>query len=200
MGFADDKKHTTHFSVVDKDGGAVALTTTVNTLYGSAVTVTGAGFLLNNEMDDFATEPGKPNVFGLVQGEANAIAPGKRMLSSMTPTVVVGPDGKVLLVTGAAGGPTIITAAFNVISNVIDHHMDIGAAVSAGRIHHQHLPDEIMYEEGGLPAEVLKALGALGHKLAARRAIADAPSILRQGGVWTGGRETRNSGSAALGD
>lgn len=200
IGGADEKKHTTHFSIVDAKGAAVALTTTINTLYGSAVTVTGGGFVLNNEMDDFATQPGKPNVFGLIQGESNAIAPGKRMLSSMSPTVVVGPDGKVFLVTGAAGGPTIITSAFHVLSNVIDYHLDIVAAVSAPRFHHQHLPDEISYEEAGLPREVLTALGAMGHKLAAQTSIGDAPSLLRQGDGWTGGSEPRTRGSAALGD
>src|SRR5262249_29034089 len=112
--------HTTHFSVIDTAGDVVALTTTINYWYGSGVTVKGAGFVLNHEMDDFAAVPGTANGYGLVQGEANAIAPGKRMLSSMTPTIVTGPDGKVLLVVGGAGGPTIITAVFEELSNVVD--------------------------------------------------------------------------------
>lgn len=194
-----DKKHTTHLSVVDEKGVAVALTTTINTSYGSGVTVTGAGFLMNNEMDDFTTELGKPNLFGLVQGEANAIQPGKRMLSSMTPTIVVGPDGKVLLVAGAAGGPTIITAVFHVLSNAVDYKMPIELAQSAPRFHHQHLPDQIFYEEGGLREDVLKVLAARGHKVATRQHIGDAPSILRQGNAWTGIGEPRNTSSSALG-
>ncbi|TKD05002.1 gamma-glutamyltransferase [Polyangium fumosum] len=199
-GGADEKKHTTHFSIVDRSGAAVALTTTINTSLGSAVVVRGGGFLLNNEMDDFATEPGKPNVFGLVQGEANAVAPGKRMLSSMTPTIVVGPDGAVRIVTGAAGGPTIISAALAVITNVLDHGMGATAAVGAPRVHHQHLPDQIFIEEGGLPDDVQRALGARGHKFEAWDAIADAPSIVRgPGGVWTGAAEPRNKSGLALG-
>nr|WP_240807514.1 gamma-glutamyltransferase [Polyangium spumosum] len=199
-GGANEKKHTTHFSIVDREGAAVALTTTINTSLGSAVVVRGGGFLLNNEMDDFATEPGRPNVFGLVQGEANAVAPGKRMLSSMTPTIVVGPDGAVRIVTGAAGGPTIISATLAVITNVLDHGMDATAAVGAPRVHHQHLPDQIFHEEGGLPEDVKKALGALGHRFEAWDAIADAPSIVRgPGGVWMGAAEPRNKSGLALG-
>ncbi len=140
--------HTTHFSVVGPDGDAVALTTTLNELYGSAVTVQGAGFVLNDEMDDFAAKPGAPNMFGLVQGEANAIAPGKRMLSSMTPTIVVDSDGRTLLVTGARGGPRIINAVLQIVSNVVDFHMDVGSTVYAPRLHHQHLPDTLWYEAG----------------------------------------------------
>ena len=117
VGGADEGKHTTHVSIVDGNGNAVALTTTLNNDFGSAVTVTGAGFLLNNEMDDFTAEPGAPNGFGLVQGEANAIVPGKRMLSSMAPTIVVGRDGVPLLVAGAGGGSRIISAVFQVTSN-----------------------------------------------------------------------------------
>lgn len=194
-----EKKHTTHFSVVDEKGMAVGLTTTLNTSYGSCVTVKGAGFLLNNEMDDFATILGKPNVFGLIQGEANAIAPGKRMLSSMTPTIVVGPDGKVVLVAGAAGGPTIITAVFHVLTNVVDYKLPTAFAQGGPRIHHQHLPDQIFYEENGLREDVLAALTARGHKLATRKRIGDAPSIMRQGDTWTSIGEPRNTSSLALG-
>ncbi|MBK5188358.1 MAG: gamma-glutamyltransferase, partial [Gemmatimonadaceae bacterium] len=156
-GAAAEKKQTTHFSIVDGEGGAVALTTTINGSFGAATVVPGAGFLLNDEMDDFATEPGKPNMYGLVQGETNAIAPGKRMLSSMTPTIVLGEDGTPMLVTGASGGPTIISSAYEVMWNVIDYDMDIGTAVRAPRVHHQQLPDTLFYEADGLPDSTLAA-------------------------------------------
>ena len=189
--------HTTHFGVVDADGNAVALTTTVNFLYGSAVTVAGAGFVLNDEMDDFTSKPGEPNAYGLVQGVANAIEPGKRMLSAMTPTVVAGPDGRVRLVTGARGGPRIITAVWQVLSNVVDHGMDVDDAVAAPRVHHQHLPDALQYEEGGLPADVVAALRALGHEVRPRGGVGNAPSLLRRDGLWTGVPDPRSGGLAA---
>jgi gamma-glutamyltranspeptidase/glutathione hydrolase len=159
---------TTHFSIVDGYGNAVAVTTTLNSWYGSKVTVAGAGFLLNNEMDDFAARPGTPNQFGLVQGEANAVEGGKRMLSAMTPTVVLDPDGDLALVVGTPGGPTIITTVFQVLSNVIDFGMSIGAAVNAPRVHHQHLPDEIAFEVGGLDAVTVAGLEAMGHRVVER--------------------------------
>jgi gamma-glutamyltranspeptidase/glutathione hydrolase len=158
-------KHTTHFSVTDTAGNAIALTTTLNSGFGSAVTVDGAGFILNNEMDDFAVQPGSPNQYGLVQGEANAIAPGKRMLSSMTPLIVAGSDGKPLLVTGASGGPLIITTVFQLMSNLLDYEMTVGESMSAPRFHHQQLPDEISLEEGGFLPSTLAELQRLGHKL-----------------------------------
>jgi len=195
--FDAEGDHTTHFSVVDALGNAVALTTTINSLYGSAVTVTGAGFVLNNEMDDFAAKPGEPNQFGLVQGEANAIEPGKRMLSAMTPTIVLAPDGAPLLVTGARGGPRIITATFQILSNVVDHGMPLGAAVAAPRIHHQHLPDVLYFEEGGLLTEAVGALRALGHEVATRPTVGNAPSILRWNGRWVGMHDPRLGGLAA---
>ena len=136
-----ESDHTTHYSVVDREGNAVAVTTTINSLYGSMAMVTGAGFLLNNEMDDFAARPGTPNQFGLVQGAVNAIGPKKRMLSAMTPTIVLDPTGRVKMVTGSPGGPTIITTVAQIISNVLDFGMDLGAATAAPRLHHQHLPD-----------------------------------------------------------
>jgi gamma-glutamyltranspeptidase/glutathione hydrolase len=195
LGMRAEGSHTTHLSVVDGSGNAVALTTTINDLFGSGVTVTGAGFLLNDEMDDFAAKVGTPNMFGLVQGEANAIAPGKRMLSAMTPTIVLDSAGAPLLVTGARGGPRIITAVFQVMSNVIDYDMDIGAAVHAPRIHHQHLPDALTYEPSGLDAARLDSLRALGHELRSGY-VATAPSILRRGGVWTGVPDPRTGGLA----
>jgi gamma-glutamyltranspeptidase/glutathione hydrolase len=187
--------HTTHLSVVDGRGNAVALTTTLNSLYGSAVTVTGAGFLMNNEMDDFAVKPGTPNMFGLVQGEANAIAPGKRILSSMTPTIVLDAGGKALLVTGARGGPYIISSVFNILSNVVDFSMDLPAAVVAPRVHHQHLPDQLLYEEGVAPG-VVEGLKELGHSVKAGGNLGAAPSIMRRNAVWLGVPDGRSGGFA----
>ena len=195
--------HTTHFSVVDGAGDTVAMTTTINWWYGSGVTVKGAGFVLNNEMDDFAAVPGTANGFGLVQGEANAIAPGKRMLSSMAPTIVSAPDGKVTLVAGAAGGPTIITSVFLELSNVVDFQLDVGAAVAAPRFHMQHLPDEVVYEKDGLADATLRRLEAMGYKMKERGHLADAPAIGRAAGpngftsLWVGAAEPRRIGGLA---
>jgi gamma-glutamyltranspeptidase/glutathione hydrolase len=197
--------HTTHFSVVDAAGDTVAMTTTINWWYGSGVTVKGAGFVLNNEMDDFAAVPGTANGFGLVQGEANAIAPGKRMLSSMAPTIVSAPDGKVTLVAGAAGGPTIITSVFLELSNIVDFQMDVGAAVAAPRFHMQHLPDEVAYEKDGLAEATQKRLEAMGYKMKERGHLADAPAIGRAVGaggtsnMWVGAAEPRRIGGLAAG-
>lgn len=188
---------TTHFSVVDQQGNAVALTTTINALYGSGVTIRGAGIVMNNEMDDFAAKPGSPNMFGLVQGEANAIEPGKRMLSAMTPTVVLDSNDRVIMVTGARGGPRIITAVFQVISNVLDFGMDVGAAVHAPRIHHQHLPDILYHERNGMGATRAGQLQAMGHSVDARATVGTAPTILRRGNVWTAVPDPRTGGSAA---
>ena len=158
-------RHTTHLSIVDPMGGAASLTTTLNTWYGSKLAVPGAGFLLNNEMDDFTVEPGVPNAFDLIQGEANAIEPGKRMLSMMTPTIVLASPGELHMVVGTPGGATIVTTVFQVISNVLDHGMTLADAVSAPRVHHQHLPDRIACEPGGLNRSVSEALRDLGHRL-----------------------------------
>jgi gamma-glutamyltranspeptidase / glutathione hydrolase len=190
--------NTTHFSVVDGAGGAVALTTTINAFLGNGITVPGTGMLLNNEMDDFASVPGTANGFGLVQGEPNAIAPGKRMLSSMAPTIVVGKDG-VELVAGGAGGPTIITAVFGILSSVVDHGLDPVAAVSAPRFHMQHIPDAVGYEKGGLAPELEKALTAMGYTFRERGHLADAPAIGRVGPGWVGAAEPRRLGSFAAG-
>ncbi len=188
--------HTTHLSVVDGSGNAVALTTTLNSLYGSAVTIPGAGFLMNNEMDDFAAKPGTPNMFGLVQGEANAIAPGKRILSSMTPTILLDPEGKALLVTGARGGPYIITSVFHILSNVVDFSMEIPEAVAAPRVHHQHLPDQILYEEEGMARETVDGLKELGHAVKVGRNLGAAPSIIRRNAAWLGVADGRSGGHA----
>ncbi len=155
---------TTHYCVVDGQGNAVALTTTLNSLYGSGVWVPGAGMFLNDEMDDFTVQPGTPNQFGLVQGEANAIAPGKRMLSAMSPTIVLDSAGKVWMIVGGRGGPRIITAVVQAIVNAIDYRMSLADAVGAPRIHQQALPDILEYEKGGVPGAVVKALEAKGWK------------------------------------
>lgn len=171
-------EHTTHYSVIDGEGNAVSVTTTINSLYGNLVTVTGAGFLLNNEMDDFAAAPGTPNQFGLVQGEANAIEPGKRMLSAMTPTIVTARDGRLLMVTGSPGGPTIISTVAQMVSNVVDWEMEGAAAGSAPRMHHQHLPDVLRIERGAIADGVVAELQARGHTLEMRGNQGDSRTIL----------------------
>jgi gamma-glutamyltranspeptidase/glutathione hydrolase len=192
-----DGESTTHYSVVDGEGIAVSTTTTLNDSYGSAVTVTGGGFLLNDEMDDFATAPGKPNMYGLVQGEANAIKPGKRMLSAMTPSMVLGPDGALKLVVGTPGGPTIITQVYHVISNLIDHGMSLADAVAAPRMHHQGLPDRLMVERGGFPPTVLAALRTRGHVDSTRGNMGDVEAIIRTARGWQGVSDPRRGGGGA---
>jgi gamma-glutamyltranspeptidase / glutathione hydrolase len=189
--------HTTHYSVVDGEGNAVSTTTTLNNSYGSAVTVSGAGFILNDEMDDFATAPGKPNMYGLVQGEANAIQPGKRMLSAMTPSLVLGPDGKLLLVVGTPGGPTIITQVYHVISNVIDHQMPLADAVAAPRMHHQGLPDEVRLERDGFYQGTVTTLQRMGHTVAFRGRWGDVEAIIRTSAGWQGVSDPRLGGGGA---
>ncbi len=155
---------TTHFSIVDADGNAVAITTTLNNSYGSKVVVDGAGFLLNDEMDDFSIKPGTPNLYGLIGYENNAIAPGKRMLSSMTPTIVE-KNGKLNMVLGTPGGSTIITSVFQVLTNVIDYGMSMQEAVDALRFHHQWLPDKIVYETGAFDEKILEKLSKKGFNM-----------------------------------
>ena len=196
---AVESRQTTHFSVADSRGNAVALTTTINGWYGSAVTVAGAGFLLNNEMDDFAAKPGTPNMYGLVQGEANAIAPGKRMLSAMTPTIVLDTDRTPLLVTGASGGPFIITTVFQAVSHRLDYGLGVSALMQAPRIHHQHLPDALRLEKDGFdPAEV-SALQRLGHEVRFFERPDDGSigaTIERRNGRWYGQSDPRIPGLA----
>lgn len=189
--------HTTHLAVADGLGNVVSLTTTLNFSYGSGVVVEGAGFVLNNEMDDFSAAPGRPNGFGLVQGEANAIAPFKRMLSSMSPSIVFGADSRIRLVVGAAGGPTIISTVFQEISNVADYGLDAAAAVGAPRLHMQHLPDVVTIEQGGFSAETLHQLEAMGHHIKPQPQLADAPLIGRLGSFWVGVAEPRRKGGLA---
>ncbi|MEE8142138.1 MAG: gamma-glutamyltransferase family protein, partial [Planctomycetota bacterium] len=192
-----ESDHTTHYSVVDGQGRAAAITTTLNGLFGCGVTVTGAGFLLNNEMDDFTAAPNRPNQFGLVQGDVNSISPGKRMLSSMTPTIVVSAGGELELVLGTRGGPRIISSVFHVVSNLIDQGMGIGEAVGAPRVHHQALPDEILYEPAGLSEAQKTALRNMGHRL--RRdslTFGDVNTIWRNRDSWIGISDPRRSGGA----
>ncbi len=163
-----ESEQTTHFSIVDAEGNAVSLTTTINTAYGSKVVVGGAGFFLNNEMDDFSAKPGVPNFFGLVGNEANSIQPGKRMLSSMTPTIVVDPDGQLKIVVGTPGGSTIITSVFQTIVNILDFDMDASDATQACRFHHQWLPDMTFYEPGCFDQDLIDGLTEMGHVLKSR--------------------------------
>ncbi|REK14200.1 MAG: gamma-glutamyltransferase [Acidobacteria bacterium] len=174
----NEPQDTTHYSVVDKDGNVVSNTYTTNNLYGSAVTAKGTGIILNDEMDDFASKPGVPNIFGLVQGEFNAVGPGKRPLSSMTPTIVLRPDGSFWFEVGARGGPRIISASLQTVINVIDHGMDLEDAVNAPRVHHQWLPDEVIYEPYGMSPDTIKILESYGHKFASSpRSIASATAV-----------------------
>ena len=172
-----EHSQTTHYSVVDADGSAVATTTTLNGSYGNGQMVTGAGFLLNNEMDDFSAKPGVPNMFGLVGGEANAVGPGKRMLSSMTPTILV-KDGKTRLVVGSPGGSRIITTVLQVVLNIVDFKMDVQEAVDAPRFHHQWLPDVIRLERQGFPVDVVTALEAMGHTTEVGADMGDVHAIM----------------------
>ena len=168
--------NTTHVSVADRQGGLVATTITLNFAYGNGVSVPGAGFLLNNEMDDFAAQPGSPNAYGLVQGSANAIAPGRRPLSSMSPTLVFRADGRPWLATGSPGGSRIITTVLQVLLNRIVHGLNLASAVAAPRIHSQLWPDQIGMEEG-LSADTIRLLQALGHQLVAVPAMGSANSV-----------------------
>jgi gamma-glutamyltranspeptidase/glutathione hydrolase len=198
LGPTDDGE-TTHFSVVDQAGNAVSVTTTINSWFGSKVTVTGAGFVLNNEMDDFSARPGYPNQFGLVQGEANSIEPGKRMLSAMTPTIVLDPEGELFMVVGSPGGATIITNVFQQVSNVVDFGMGVRQGINAPRVHHQHLPDLIQFEAGGLSEDLIAALEVMGHSVQPRTDpfIGDVQAILRlPDGSWAGASDHRRGGTA----
>ncbi len=190
-----EETNTTHYSVVDAHGNAVATTTTLNGGYGSGVWIRGGGFFMNNEMDDFAAQPGTPNMYGLVQGEVNAVQPGKRMLSAMSPTIVLDRQGKLLLVTGAAGGPTIITTTMEIILDVIEFHMSIADAMRTPRLHHQGLPDELDYEPNGLTVAVQDSLRAMGHTLGTR-GLATANSIMVVRGGLQGVGEPRSGGVA----
>ena len=196
-----DKKNTTHISVVDVEGNAVALTTTLNYMFGSCMVVKGTGVLLNDQMDDFAAQPGTPNAYGLVTGEPNAVAPGKVPLSSMSPTIVFqkeAPD-QVLLAVGSPGGSTIPTTVIQVISNIIDAQMDVTRAVGFGRIHEQWLPDEVMVDAWGLEPETQKKLEAMGHKFKRVPKWGDAEAVRVDpvSGLRSAASDPRNEGAPA---
>jgi gamma-glutamyltranspeptidase/glutathione hydrolase len=194
VGYESDE--TTHFSIVDKYGNAVSVTTTINGGYGSKVVVEGAGFLLNNEMDDFSVKPGYPNMFGLVGGEANAIEPNKRMLSSMTPTIIEKND-KLLMVLGTPGGSTIITSVFQTILNVIDYGMDMQKAVDAKKFHHQWLPDVLVVEKTTLSDELSNELSQIGHNIVKRSSLGRMDCILiNEDGSLEGGADKRGDNIA----
>ncbi len=189
---------TTHFTVADADGNVVTNTFTINDLYGSAVTAKGTGVLLNDEMDDFAAQPGKANMFGLIQGEKNSVQPKKRPLSSMTPAIVLRKDGSLWFATGARGGPRIITTVLQIIINMIDHDMNIQQAIDAPRIHHQWFPDEILFEPYGMSPDTRAVLEKMGHNFADKPTnIASATGIsVGEDGVKFGAIDSRSDGEA----
>ena len=193
-----ESMETTHFTVVDAEGNMVSNTYTINNGFGSAATVKGAGFLLNDEMDDFAAQPGKPNMFGLIQGERNAVQAGKRPLSAMTPTIVLRKDGTPWFAVGAAGGPRIISAVLQTIINVIDHDMNIQLALDSPRIHHQWMPDELLVEPYGISPDTRKILEAYGQKFAEKPiTIANGTAIMIDDkGTRLGAVDSRGSGGA----
>ena len=188
--------HTTHYVVADGAGNVVSTTTTINDLFGSKVIVGGAGFLLNDEMDDFTGAPGQPNLYGLVMGEANAIQPGKRMLSSMTPTIVVAPDGTPLLATGGAGGSRISTIIAQVVLDVLAQRMSLPDAMAFPRVHHQAWPDTLRVETEGFSPAVLDSLRAMGHAVAPVEKQVNVMSLMRVNGRWQGVPEPRREGAA----
>jgi gamma-glutamyltranspeptidase/glutathione hydrolase len=192
-----EKQDTTHYSIVDEAGDAVAVTTTLNDSFGSRATLPGLGFLLNDEMDDFAAKVGVPNIFGLIQGEANAIEPSKRPLSSMTPTMVV-KDGRLLLVLGSPGGPKIISTVVNVLTNAVDFGEDIQRAVNAPRFHHQWMPDELRVEAWQLSPDTIELLEKMGHKIKRTASWGDAECVAIdwKTGERLGASDARNGGSA----
>jgi gamma-glutamyltranspeptidase/glutathione hydrolase len=194
-----ESMETTHYSVVDGEGNAVAVTYTLNGGYGNGITVPGLGFLLNNEMDDFASKPGTPNMFGLVQGEANAIAPGKRPLSSMTPTIVL-KDGRLFMTAGAPGGSRITTAVAQVILNVIDFGMNVQDAIDAPRVHHQWQPDKLSLERGISP-DTVALLKSRGYDVdyAPGVVLAQVAAIVSDGGWLQGGSDGRSAAGKAAG-
>lgn len=196
--FGGEPIETTHYTVVDKDGMVVTNTYTINDLYGSRVTIKGTGVLMNDEMDDFAARPGRANMFGLVQGERNKVEPGKRPLSSMTPTIVLRKDGSLWFAVGARGGPRIISAVMQTVINVIDHEMDIQEAIDAPRIHHQWLPDQIYFEPYGMSPDTMNVLTGYGHKFADGPGyIASATGIMiDEKGVRLGAIDSRSDGLA----
>ncbi len=200
----NESTETTHYSVYDKEGNAVSVTTTINSGFGSKIVVDGAGFLLNNEMDDFSAKPGEPNQFGLLGGKANSIEPEKRMLSAMTPTIVLKND-KPFIIVGSPGGSTIITVVLQVIMNCIDFEMNIQEAVNAPRIHHQWFPDKIYLEKFAANRDVVDKLIEMGYELANRnntfRVLGSAQAIMidQENSIIYGGADPRRGGATAKG-
>ncbi len=192
-----ESEDTTHFSVMDRFGNVVSNTTTINFSYGTGIVAAGTGILLNNEMDDFSAKPGVPNAYGLVGGAANAVEPGKRPLSSMTPTILF-KDGRPLLATGSPGGSRIITTVLQIVMNVVDHGMNVAAASAAPRIHHQWLPDQLRIETG-LSPDTLKALAVKGHELAAGNAMGSTQTVGRAQDGFVGASDPRRPGALSLG-
>ena len=191
-----ESEETTHYSIVDKQGNAVSLTTTINGSYGSGVWVEGAGFLMNNEMDDFSVKPGSPNIYGLLGGKANAIAPGKRMLSAMTPTIVE-QDGQLKMVVGTPGGSTIITSVFQTILNVLEFGMNAQESVDAPRFHHQWKPDRIDVEADAISSEIRNSLSQDGYTIHPRGAIGRVENILiLENGLLQTGADPRGDDTA----
>jgi gamma-glutamyltranspeptidase/glutathione hydrolase len=189
-----ESSETTHFSIVDAEGNAVSMTYTLNGGYGSGVTIPGAGILMNNEMDDFAAKPGAPNMFGLVQGESNAIRPGKRPLSSMTPTILTR-DGKLFMVVGGPGGGRIITSVLQTVTNVVDFGMNVRDAVDSPRFHHQWKPDKITIEPGFSP-DTVALLDKRGHTVEQTGSVARIFAIVIDGQWLTGAQDGRSYGLA----
>ncbi len=189
VGYESDQ--TTHYSIVDRDGNAVSITTTLNDSFGSKIFVKGAGFLLNNEMDDFSSKPGVPNMYGLIGGKANSIQPGKRMLSSMTPTIIE-KDGKLFMIVGTPGGSTIMTSVFQTMLNVLEFNQSMQQAVSSKRFHSQWLPDEVAFEKEAIDSATLLKLDAKGYKTRATGTIGRVDAILKtQWGYYEGGADPR---------
>jgi gamma-glutamyltranspeptidase/glutathione hydrolase len=195
---AHESTETTHFNIVDNEGNAVAVTYTLNAGFGSGVTVPGLGFLLNDEMDDFAAKPGAENLFHLIQGEANAIQPGKRPISNMTPTIITR-DGKLFLMLGAPGGSRIINGVLQVILNVEDFHMNVQDAVDWPRFHHQWMPD-VLYIEKGISPDTVGLLRAMGHEVSplesTQSVVARVEAILNEGGWLQGAADSRGAAKA----
>lgn len=192
----EESDQTTHYSVVDAQGNAVSATTTLNGTFGNSIVVEGAGFILNNQMDDFSVKPGFPNMYGVIGGEVNSVAAGKKMLSSMTP-VIVEKEGKLFLVAGSPGGSTIPTTVFQIITNIIDFGMDVQQAVDAGRMHHQWLPDRISYEKSRIDVAAANILSSMGHKLIEKQTIGSVNAILiHNDGRKAGGADRRGDNIA----
>lgn len=193
-----ESDQTTHYSIADKYGNAVSTTTTINSWFGNKIVVDGAGFFMNNEMDDFSSKPGAPNQFGLLGGEANSIQPNKRMLSAMTPTILL-KDGKPFMIIGSPGGSTIITTVLQVILNVVDFNMNIHEAIDAPRFHHQWFPDQIDYEKFAFSTDVIENLKMRGHNIGEIRALGRAEGIIidQNEKIFYGATDSRANGLAA---